>query len=91
MGTLPFTVVLQDIWAARDLDAHAKLLLIYLAESESKRQPWVRVRDAARALGLRPSRVLAALYRLHGQGYIRLGMEDTDSRQWFRTKWTGWE
>jgi len=80
------TGILQRIWAVRELDAHAKLVLIYLTDLQLY-QPWVHVRDAARALGLRPSRVLAILYSLHGKGFIRLGIGDSDQRQWFSINW----
>ncbi len=56
MHTETLARVLQRIWAARELDAHAKLVLIYLTDLRLY-QPWVHVRDAARALSLRPSRV----------------------------------
>lgn len=81
------TEVLQHIWAAPDLDAHAKLLLIYLTDSQSYHKPWVSVRDAARALRLRPSRVLAILYWLHDKGYIYLRVEDDTPRYWISINW----
>ncbi len=87
MHTATLTTVLQHIWAARELNAHAKLVLIYLTDLRLHHQPWVFVRDAARALGLRPSRVLAIVYSLHEKGFIRLGMEDRDHRQWFSINW----
>jgi DNA-binding IclR family transcriptional regulator len=86
MEPIPIGAVLQHIWAAQ-VDAHAKLLLIYLADLESYRKSWVSVRDAARALGLRPSRVLAMLYLLHGEGYITLRVEDGTPRYWFSVNW----
>jgi hypothetical protein len=82
------TEVLQHIWAARKLDAHAKLVLIYLTDSQSYHKPWVSVRDAARALRLRPSRVLALLYWLHDTGYINLRVEEGGTPPyWFSINW----
>ena len=81
------TEVLQHIWAARELNAHAKLVLIYLVDSQSYHKPWVSVRDAARALSLRPSKVLGILYWLHGKGYIHLRVEDNVPSYWVSINW----